>query len=151
MVLHVFAPSVHLANKCTPAHPHFWQIALVRAMQASAWLYTAPVQPDSLVWSQDDLLAVAAGPAVVVLNPYDMKGPRSYINFSKRGNAAASHPQCTPEEPDSSLKYALSCMRTERLNEFSWAPHVKSIAWSPSGCGPDGVCLLATVLSDHQV
>lgn len=120
-------------------------------MQASKWLYTAPVQPDSLAWSQDDLLAVAAGPAVVLVNPFDMQGPRSYINFSARGDATASHPQCTPEEPDSSLKYALSCMRTERVKEFSWAPHVKSIAWSPPGCGPDGICLLATVLSDHQV
>ncbi|GMH32435.1 hypothetical protein BSKO_00269 [Bryopsis sp. KO-2023] len=120
-------------------------------MEGSAWFYNAPVHPDALVWSEDDLLAVATGSVVAILNPFDISGGRAYVNFSDERDVGGWAPGCVPEDPEPCLKMALCCLNELRFRDTSWAPHVRSVDWSPSGSGPDGGCLLAATLSDHHV
>lgn len=124
---------------------------VIPCLDPDHWLYNAPVQPNALAWSQDDLLAAATGPAVVILNPFHLKGPRSHVNFARTRCAAAALPGCHPQDRDASLQFSVGCMKLAKEKDVSANPTVRSISWSPSNCGPEGSCLLAAVLSDHQV
>ena len=41
-------------------------------------LYSAPLYPDAVKWSEDNQLAVGVGQAVAILNPCDLSGPRMF-------------------------------------------------------------------------
>jgi hypothetical protein len=41
-------------------------------------LYSAPLYPDAVKWSDDNQLAVAVGQSVLILNPCDLSGPRMF-------------------------------------------------------------------------
>ena len=41
-------------------------------------LYSAPLYPGAVKWSEDNQLAVASGQAVIILNPCDLSGPRMF-------------------------------------------------------------------------
>lgn len=120
-------------------------------LEAYQWLYNAPLQPNAITWSQDDLLAVATGPVVVLLNPFHLKGPRSHISFTRHADPGVALPGCHPQDRDASLQFSVACMKLVKEKEVATPPTVRSLAWSPSNCGPDGSCLLAAVLSDNQV
>ncbi|CAD7696026.1 unnamed protein product [Ostreobium quekettii] len=119
-------------------------------LQFSFPLSHTPAYPDAVQWSQDDLLAVAAGAVVVILNPFNLGGPRAC--------AAGAPPDvgplvadCVPQRPQSCLKFSVAALEEMRLRDAAWRAPARSLAWSPRGCAPDGGCLLARVLADHQV
>ena len=70
-----------------------------------------PEYPSAVQWSEDNLLAVAAGPAVYIVNPSGVNGPR--------GSTALPEPSLEllqvdgyPREPTDSCTYASAYMRT---------------------------------------
>ncbi|KAL3524457.1 hypothetical protein ACH5RR_017291 [Cinchona calisaya] len=101
--------------------------------QAAA-LVASPCYPDSVVWSDDNLLAVASGHLVTILNPANPFGPRGLITLP------ASKPftigVIDREDILSPCLLPTSLSRDVR-------PCVRSISWSPIGFAPNAGCLLA--------
>lgn len=114
------------------------------------WTYNAPQHPQSVQWSQDNLLAVAAAHTVVVLHPGDLSGPRGYVAV-KGLDAGPLQVGCLPEEHQTSWHFHLAAFTEDGMDAREAKTHIRSLAWSPIGCGPQGGCLLTTVTSDHKV
>jgi hypothetical protein len=61
-------------------------------MHDHTWLYNAPACPGAVAWSEENILAVAAGHTVVLLAPGYLDGPRGFA--VARDGSAASAPAC---------------------------------------------------------
>jgi hypothetical protein len=119
-------------------------------MDDSVWLYNVPEFYDAIQWSEDNLIAVAAGHTVVVLSPAELQGPRSHLSMP----APETEPLqagCKPSNYDSSLHLALALYGEMHAQESSTKSTVRAVAWSPAGCTPQGGCLLTCITSDHKV
>ena len=114
-----------------------------------------PEYPAAVQWSEDNLLAVAAGPAVLIVNPCQVRGPR--------GSTALPEPLLEllevdeyPQKPMNSVAYASGYIRTrgmcnQRNSQLASSRlGIRSICWSPLGCDLPGNTLLTSVTENHQ-
>ena len=112
--------------------------------------------PAAAQWSQDNLLAVAAGPGVVVTAPCKLSGAR--------GSTAMPQPECFlmevdafPMETSESASFASTFMRTRGMYQArnsqgaSSKIGIRSVSWSPLGCDLPGNALLTSVTDTYQV
>ncbi|XP_074319930.1 uncharacterized protein LOC141656775 [Silene latifolia] len=107
-----------------------------------ASLVNAPSFPNAVVWSDDNLIAVANGDIVTILNPENVQGPRGVITVS-----TGLPFKVGVIKRDDLLSGCLlpTCLARDRQ------PCVRSIAWSPVGYTPHNGCLLAVCTTEGRV
>ncbi|XP_024538218.1 uncharacterized protein LOC9655725 [Selaginella moellendorffii] len=105
-------------------------------------LSATPLYPNSVRWSEDNLLAVAAGHMVTILNPASLSGPRSFVSVSVK--PSFDFGTVNRDELKHHLLMPLTLSRDSRAV-------VRSIDWSPQGVGSHGGCLLAVATTDYRV
>lgn len=114
-----------------------------------------PSHPNCIQWSEDGTLAIAAGNSITLLHPGNMPGPRAFIGIDSSFDTTILNDAGQPTHPRDSINYDLTNMRVMAMTAsyVSLTPvnQARSIAWSPSGCGNTGSCLLAAVTIDHKV
>lgn len=115
----------------------------------AAWLYSSPAYPNSICWSQDNLIAVAAGHTVSILNPADVQGPKAFVLHHVQPSTEALDVQCKPAHPQSVPPLVLAVAAGDGGSGKCVA--VRGVTWSPPGAAADGGCLLATLTDDHKV
>ncbi|KAG6550067.1 hypothetical protein Mapa_008023 [Marchantia paleacea] len=105
-------------------------------------LVGVPVFPNCIKFSETNLLAVAAGHLVTILNPAALAGPRGFIPITSSPlfDIGKAPPECL--QAGSLLPYLL--FRDPR-------PGVRAMDWSPSGLAQNGGCLLAVCTTDNRV
>ncbi|KAM7463624.1 hypothetical protein LguiA_031745 [Lonicera macranthoides] len=109
--------------------------------QAAA-LVASPSYPNAVAWSDENLLAVASGHLVTILNPAMPFGPRGLITIS------ASKPFSIGliESKDLLSGSLLPICLTHDVR-----PGVRSISWSPIGLSTNSGCLLAVCTTEGRV
>ncbi|KAF8018481.1 hypothetical protein BT93_H3382 [Corymbia citriodora subsp. variegata] len=109
--------------------------------QASV-LVASPLYPNSIAWSDENLIAVACGRLVTILNPALPFGPRGLIKV----------PSTEPFPIGVIQKEELlsSCLLPTCLSRDR-DPYVRSISWSPLGMAPNAGCLLAISTTEGRV
>ena len=118
-------------------------------------LANKPVGPDCVKWSEDGVLAVAAGHSAVLLNPGDLSGPRAFASPGNQCDVSVLQAPGSPREATADAHHELSHLRMAAM--VSQYPSLqvgltaRSLAWSPAGCSQAAGCLLATATNDHQV
>lgn len=108
----------------------------------AATLVASPSYPNAVAWSEENLVAVASGHLVTILNPNMPFGPRGLVTV----------PPCQPfqigviDKKDllSGCMLPISCHR-------NISPCVRSISWSPVGLAPNSGCLLAVCTTEGRV
>ncbi|KAH9607608.1 hypothetical protein KSS87_022793, partial [Heliosperma pusillum] len=107
-----------------------------------ASLVNAPSFPNAVVWSDDNLIAVANGDIVTILNPENVQGARGVITVS-----AGLPFKIGVIKRDDLLSGCLlpTCLARDRQ------PCVRSLAWSPVGYTPHNGCLLAVCSTEGRV
>ncbi|KAE8819749.1 hypothetical protein D1007_02416 [Hordeum vulgare] len=108
----------------------------------SATLIAAPSYPNSITWSSDNLVAVASGHIVTILNPAAIEGPRGFVLLR-------------PRDP-----FPIGVVKREDILEPCLVPTslvrdtelcARSISWSRQGFTPNSGCLLAVCTVDGHV
>ncbi|KAL9225445.1 hypothetical protein vseg_001370 [Gypsophila vaccaria] len=108
-----------------------------------ASLVNTPSFPNAVVWSADNLLAVANGDIVTILNPTNLQGPRGVITVVAAGKPLS----IGVIDRDDMLSGCLLPTRLARDRQ----PCVRSISWSPAGYTPNNGCLLAVCTVEGRV
>lgn len=108
----------------------------------AASLVASPSYPNAVAWSEENLVAVACGHLVTILNLSMPFGPRGLITVP-------------PSQPFQigviDKKDLLSgCMQPISFHRDT-SPCVRSISWSPIGLAPNSGCLLAVCTTEGQV
>ncbi|DBA85227.1 TPA: hypothetical protein ACH3X2_005930 [Trebouxia sp. C0005] len=115
-----------------------------------------PEYPAAVQWSEDNLVAVAAGPAVLVINPCKLRGPRGSTALPEPAVDVLEVAQY-PAMPKDSVTYASTYLRTrglcnQRNSQLASSKlGIRSVCWSPLGCDLPGNTLLTSVTENHQV
>lgn len=117
-------------------------------MQDQHWLYSGPEFHNAVQWSEDNLIAVAAGRTVVILSPSDLSGPRNYITIKPELNPLVLG--CIPEDHANSIPLSILCSTELRFKEAA-STVVRAVSWSPIGCSSSGGCVLAVLDNSNQV
>ncbi|KAK1666622.1 hypothetical protein QYE76_054781 [Lolium multiflorum] len=108
----------------------------------SATLIASPSYPNAIAWSNDNLVAVASGHIVTILNPASLEGPREIVLLG------ASEP------------FPIGVVKREDLFQPCLVPTflvrdtepcARSISWSQPGFAPNSGCLLAVCTADGHV
>ncbi|GLT48303.1 hypothetical protein SLA2020_219360 [Shorea laevis] len=108
----------------------------------AATLVASPSYPNSIAWSDENLIAVASGHVVTILNAALPLGPRGLITVHK----SEPYPIGVVKEEDLLSGPLLStCLSRDPL------PCVRSISWSPIGMAPNSGCLLAVCTLEGHV
>lgn len=107
-----------------------------------------PCPVDAVKWSEDNLIAVAAGHTAVIASPADITGPRGYAVI--RTDSMPAELGCKPSCYENSVAIGLSCMLQSGPTGHT-ATSVRGLCWSPAGCTASGSCLLTLVASDGKV
>ncbi|KAL2608750.1 hypothetical protein R1flu_027323 [Riccia fluitans] len=105
-------------------------------------LVGAPTFPNSVKFSETNLLAVASGHLVTILDPAALSGPRGFIPITTSPLFDIGNVPQEGLQAGSLLPYIL--FRDPR-------PSVRSMDWSPSGLAQNGGCLLAVSTTDNRV
>lgn len=111
--------------------------------------------PAAVQWSEDNLLAVAAGPGVIIVNPCQLRGPRASTVLPE-SSTSLLEADAYPHDPQASLTYSATYLRTRGMYQHrstqmaSSRLAVKSVCWSPLGCDLPGNALLTSVTESHQ-
>ncbi|KAJ4788192.1 Transducin/WD40 repeat-like superfamily protein [Rhynchospora pubera] len=105
-------------------------------------LIASPSYPNSICWSNENLLAVACGKLITILNPASLAGPRGLITLKQ--NKPFPMGVVKREELLSPCLMPICLSRNTD-------PCVRSISWSPSGFSPNGGCLLSVCTFDGHV
>ncbi|KAK1311653.1 hypothetical protein QJS10_CPA07g01109 [Acorus calamus] len=108
----------------------------------AASLVACPSYPNSIAWSEENLIAVASGHIVTILNPNSLCGPRGLVNLLP----IRSFPIGVVNRED----LLASCLIPTCLSRDT-RPCVRSISWSPIGLAPNGGCLLAVCTREGRV
>ena len=114
-----------------------------------------PEYPAAVQWSEDNLLAVAAGSAVLIVNPCQVRGPRGSTVLPEPSMNVLQVDQY-PVTPKDSVTYASTYLRTrglcsQRNSQLASSKlGIRSVSWSPLGCDLPGNALLASVTENHQ-
>lgn len=105
-------------------------------------LVASPSYPNAVAWSEENLVAVASGHVVTILNPSMPFGPRGLITIS-------------PGEPFQIGVIDKKDLLTGCMLPISFhrdiGPCVRSISWSPIGLAPNAGCLLAVCTTEGRV
>ncbi|KAK9293100.1 hypothetical protein L1049_021085 [Liquidambar formosana] len=105
-------------------------------------LVASPLYPAAVAWSDENLIAVASGHLVTILNPALPYGPRGLITIPD----SKPFPIGVIERKDLLSGCLLStCLSRDRR------PCVRSISWSHPGLAPNAGCLLAVCTVDGRV
>ncbi|KAI7841298.1 hypothetical protein COHA_004917 [Chlorella ohadii] len=118
-------------------------------------LANRPVGADCIKWSEDGVLAVAAGHSAVLLRPGDLAGPRAFASPGGTCDAGVLQAAGRPAKPTEDAHHELANLRAAAM--VSQYPSLqaglaaRSLGWSPAGCSAAAGCLLAAVTNDHQV
>lgn len=109
----------------------------------SATVPSPTVYPNAAVWSEENLVAVACGGAVIVLNPHNPK-VRGVITIptSKRFPVGMID--------DGGADLLNGCLLPFHLSRET-RPCVRSISWSPAGLASNAGCFLAVCTSGGHV
>ncbi|GAV61134.1 WD40 domain-containing protein/TFIIIC_delta domain-containing protein/zf-TFIIIC domain-containing protein [Cephalotus follicularis] len=108
----------------------------------AATLVAAPSFPNSITWSDENLIAVASGHLVTILNPAMPYGPRGLITVP----ASEPYPIGVIKRQD----LFTDCLLPTSLSRDR-RPCVRSISWSHIGMAPSFGCLLAVCTTDGRV
>ena len=114
-----------------------------------------PEYPAAVQWSEDNLLAVAAGPSVIIVNPGQLRGPRASTVLPEPSTSLLEADEY-PEEPQESCIYSATYLRTRGMCQqrnsqiASSRLGIKAVSWSPLGCDLSGNALLTSVSENHQ-
>ncbi|KAE8710736.1 hypothetical protein F3Y22_tig00110319pilonHSYRG00228 [Hibiscus syriacus] len=108
----------------------------------AATLVDSPSYPKSIAWSEENLIAVASGHLVTILNPALPFGPRGLISIPK----SEPHPIGVVKRED----LASGCLLPTTLSRDP-RPSVRSISWSHLGMAPNYGCLLAVCTTEGRV
>ncbi|OMO97783.1 hypothetical protein COLO4_14362 [Corchorus olitorius] len=108
----------------------------------AATLVASPSYPNSVAWSDENLIAVASGHLVTILNPALPFGPRGLITVPK----SEPYPIGVVKEEDllSGTLLPTTLSREPRVC-------VRSISWSNLGMAPNAGCLLAVCTTEGRV
>lgn len=109
--------------------------------QAAA-LVASPCYPSSVIWSDENLVAVASGHLVTIVNPATPFGPRGLITLP----ANKPFPIGLIKREDLLSPCMLPISLTREIR-----PCARSISWSPTGFAPNGGCLLAVCTTQGRV
>ncbi|KAF3662106.1 hypothetical protein FXO38_11359 [Capsicum annuum] len=118
----------------------------------SSILVASPSYPNSVAWSEENLVAVASGHIVTILNPAKPFGSRGLITVPP----GKPFPIGLIDRKDllsgCMLHIALSrdSSPQEKLNREN-RPCVRSISWSPIGVASNSGCLLAVCTTEGHV
>ncbi|GAB2238892.1 hypothetical protein Droror1_Dr00024805 [Drosera rotundifolia] len=107
-----------------------------------ATVVASPLFPNSIAWSEENLIAVAGDHVVTILNPDNPHGPRGVITV------AAGNPFSVGIIDRKDL--VNGCLLPTCLSRDP-RPSARSIAWSPVGFSSNGGCLLAVCTTDGRV
>ncbi|EXB78396.1 hypothetical protein L484_003258 [Morus notabilis] len=108
----------------------------------AATLVAAPSHPNAVAWSDENLIAVASGHLVTILNPASPLGPRGLITLQ----TGEPFPIGVVERAD-----LLSASLLPTCLSRDTRPCVRSISWSPLGLAPNSGCLLAVCTTEGRV
>lgn len=107
----------------------------------AATLIASPSYPNAIAWSSDNLVAVASGHIVTILNPAALDGPRGLVGLRR----SDPFPIGVVKREDL-LEPCLLPTSLARETE----PCARSISWSQQGFAPNYGCLLAVcTVNDH--
>ncbi|KAG6598500.1 hypothetical protein SDJN03_08278, partial [Cucurbita argyrosperma subsp. sororia] len=115
---------------------------MVESYFQAVTLVAAPNYPNAIAWSDENLIAVASGPLVTILNPASPFGARGTITIP----ASDPLPIGVIERKD----LFAGCLLPTCLSRDD-RPRAQSIAWSPLGMAPNAGCLLAVCTSEGCV
>ncbi|KAE8077619.1 hypothetical protein FH972_016169 [Carpinus fangiana] len=105
-------------------------------------LVASPSYPNAIAWSDENLIAVASGHLVTILNPALPFGPRGLITIP----TGEPFPIGVVDRKDLLSDCLLpTCLSRDRR------PCVRSISWSPLGMAPNSGCLLAVCTTEGRV
>lgn len=115
-----------------------------------------PEYPAAAQWSAENLLAIAAGPGMVVVAPPNLSGARGSTALSPTGCAFVevdAYPKDTTECTAFTSTYMLTRGLYQARNSQAAISRiaVRSISWSPPGCDVQGNALLTSVTDNFQV
>ncbi|KAM0928780.1 hypothetical protein ACQ4PT_001982 [Festuca glaucescens] len=105
-------------------------------------LIASPSYPNAITWSSENLVAVASGHIVTILNPAALDGPRGLVVL-------------VPSNP-----FPIGAVNREDLFEPCLVPTclsrdtepcARSVSWSQQGFAPNSGCLLAVCSGDGRV
>ncbi|PSS32958.1 Cytosolic iron-sulfur protein assembly protein [Actinidia chinensis var. chinensis] len=108
----------------------------------AASLVASPSYPNAVAWSDENLVAVASGHLVTILNPAMPFGPRGLISISP----SKPFPIGVIERKD----LLSGCLLPTCLSR-DLRPLVRSISWSPIGFAPNSGCLLSVCTTEGRV
>ncbi|PWZ55742.1 hypothetical protein Zm00014a_002432 [Zea mays] len=108
----------------------------------AATLIASPSYPSAIAWSSDNLVAVASGHIVTILNPSALDGPRGLVGLCR----SDPFPIGLVNREDL-LEPCLLSTSLARETE----PCARSISWSQQGFAPNSGCLLAVCTMDGHV
>lgn len=114
-----------------------------------------PEYPAAAQWSEDNLLAVASGPSVIIINPCQLRGPRASTVLPEPSTSLLEA-DAYPCDPQASVTYSAMYLRTRGTYQHrnsqiaSSRLAVKSVCWSPLGCDLPGNALLTSITENHQ-
>nr|XP_043622615.1 uncharacterized protein LOC122594210 [Erigeron canadensis]XP_043622616.1 uncharacterized protein LOC122594210 [Erigeron canadensis] len=106
-------------------------------------LVASPTYPNAMAWSHENLLAIASGHLVTILNPAMPFGPKGLITIP-----AAAPFQLGLIQSNKDL--VSGCLLPTCLSRDP-RPSVRSISWSSLGLAPNGGCLLAVCTTQGVV
>ncbi|XP_059300256.1 uncharacterized protein LOC132052640 [Lycium ferocissimum] len=121
------------------------------SFQASI-LVVSPSYPNSIAWSEENLVAVACGHIVTILNPAKPFGARGLITIPP----GKPFPIGLIDKKDllSGCMLHIALARDSSAQEKQYRenrPCVRSISWSPIGFAPNSGCLLAVCTTEGHV
>lgn len=121
------------------------------SFQASI-LVASPSYPNSVAWSEENLVAVASGHIVTILNPAKPFGSRGLITLPPGKPFSVGLIDRKDLLSDCMLHIALSrdSSPQEKQNREN-RPCVRSISWSPIGFASNSGCLLAVCTTEGHV
>ncbi|KAK4754172.1 hypothetical protein SAY87_002276 [Trapa incisa] len=107
----------------------------------AATLVASPSYPNSIAWSEENLIAVANGQLVTILNPESPSGPRGLVKIP----TSKPFPIGVIKSEDAVSGCLLpTCLSRERES-------IRSISWSPLGMSANSGCLLAICTVEGHV
>ncbi|CAM8980534.1 unnamed protein product [Rhodiola kirilowii] len=106
-------------------------------------LVSPPTFPNAIAWSEENLIAVATGHIVTILNPALPCGPRGLIMLPA--------PKPFQIGVIESIDLSSPGMLPICLSRYTDRPCVRSVSWSPIGMAPNSGCLLAVCTLEGQV
>ncbi|XP_066359881.1 uncharacterized protein [Miscanthus floridulus] len=108
----------------------------------AATLIASPSYPNAIAWSSDNLVAVASGHIVTILNPAALDGPRGLVGLRRSDPLPIG-----VVKREDLLEPCLLPTSLARETE----PCARLISWSQQGFAPNSGCLLAVCTVDGHV